>query len=162
MRREDRHSFRANWLLRTWQEQEQAGVSQDRRFPIPFEALPALILTSEGCPAPTTISLPSSKPTSTWLRSLVTATLRMGTFMGRGGAAGSSLEGGRGDIYIRTRNYKEALIQQIDVSPFSHLPPSPHLKDDSIKILTQKGTSHKCVAKGGPGQEHPIGGWEDR
>lgn len=54
---------------------------------------PAPTLTSKGFPEPTTISLPSSRPTSTWLRSLVTATLRMGTFMGRGGAAGCSLEG---------------------------------------------------------------------
>lgn len=63
------------------------------------KAHPARILTSEGCPAPTTMSLPSSSPTSTWLRSLVTATLRIGTFMGRGGAAGSSLEGGKKVIY---------------------------------------------------------------
>lgn len=60
---------------------------------------PALVLTLAGCPAPTTISLPSSRPTSTWLRSLVTAMLRMGTFMGRGGAAGSSLQGGKEGIH---------------------------------------------------------------
>lgn len=108
MRLEDRHSFRANWLLRAWGGGRRGGVGLvggrnriGERWartvaPHPDRARPALILTSEGCPAPTTISLPSSRPTSTWLRSLVTATLRMGTFMGRGGAAGSSLQGGRG------------------------------------------------------------------
>lgn len=85
--------------------------------PAPFKAHSALILTSEGCPAPTTMSLPSSRPTSTWLRSLVTATLRMGTFMGRGGAAGSSLEGGRGHELATAR---QLCIQQ--VSTFSHVP----------------------------------------
>lgn len=116
MRREDRHSLRANWLLRTWWEEEGVG-SAELSPPAPFKAHSALILTSEGCPAPTTMSLPSSRPTSTWLRSLVTATLRMGTFMGRGGAAGSSLEGGRGHELATAR---QLCIQQ--VSTFSHVP----------------------------------------
>lgn len=48
--------------------------------------------TSSGLPAPTTMSLPSSSPTSIWLLSLVTDTLRIGSFSAKGLAACPKLQ----------------------------------------------------------------------
>ncbi len=46
-----------------------------------------LHLTSSGFPAPTTMSLPSSRPTRIWLLSFVTDTQRTGTFRAKGATA---------------------------------------------------------------------------
>lgn len=47
--------------------------------------------TCSGLPAPTTMSLPSSRPTRIWLLSFVTDTQRTGTFRAKGPAAGFKL-----------------------------------------------------------------------
>lgn len=101
--------------------ERRMGCSEPGRLlPTRFDSMPgpaALVLTPEGCPAPTTISLPSSRPTSTWLRSLVTDTLRTGTFMGRGDTAGCSLAQGSG--YPLSHNCK-AFSTDVFISPCIH------------------------------------------